>query len=79
MLQTAQLLRPHVYNDNLQHFNISPPPNTLNWTRVENDHDEADSDIEESLKSQGMHSSDEAESTTDGIVRGAGSSRGTTK
>ncbi|CAG8775110.1 11250_t:CDS:1, partial [Funneliformis caledonium] len=59
---------PRVYNDNLQYFNISPSPNTLNWTRVESDYDEADSDIEESPKSQGMHSSDKAESSTVGIV-----------
>ncbi len=67
-LQTAQLSRPRVYNDNLQHFNISPSLNTPNWTRVESDHDEADSDIEGSPKSQGMHSSDKVESSTTGIV-----------
>ncbi|CAG8633962.1 17127_t:CDS:1, partial [Funneliformis caledonium] len=59
---------PHVYNDNLQHFNISPSSNILNCTHVESDHDEADSDIKRSSKSQGMHSSDEAESLTARIV-----------
>ncbi|CAG8481810.1 2586_t:CDS:2 [Funneliformis caledonium] len=60
MLQTAQLSRSRVYNDN---FN----------------HNEADSDIKGSPKSQGIYSSDEAESSTARIVRGTGSGRGITK
>ncbi|CAG8737117.1 9101_t:CDS:1, partial [Funneliformis caledonium] len=43
------------------------------------DYDEADSDIEGSPKSQDMHNSDEAESSTAEIVQSADSGRGTTK
>ncbi|CAG8707733.1 12910_t:CDS:2 [Funneliformis mosseae] len=49
-------------------FVISSSPNTLNWTHIESDHNEADSDIEGNPKSQGMHSLDEVESLTTEMV-----------
>jgi hypothetical protein len=70
-LQTAQLSRPRVYNDELQHYNSSPPPNAPNWTRVECD-DLYDTDIEGNSEShQDIYNSNEAESSTTGMIRDA--------
>ena len=67
-LQTAQLSRPRIYNDELQHYNFSPPPNAPNWTCVERD----DTDIKGNPEDdQDMYNSNEAESSTSGMIRGA--------
>ena len=73
-LQTAQLSRSRVYNDDLQHYDVPHPSGAPNWACVEVNDNEAylyDTDIEESLKQQDMRNSDEAEFSTVGMIQSA--------
>ena len=71
LLQTAQLSRSRVYNDDLQHYDVPHPSGASNWAYVEVNDNEAylyDTDIEERPEQQDMRNLDEAESSTVGMI-----------
>jgi hypothetical protein len=72
-LQTAQLSRPRVYNDDLQHYDLPPPLNAPNWACVGRDDNEIMKHIfmiEGNLESQDIRNSDEAETSITGMIQG---------